>query len=79
MMTWSKNNIDSIFSLLRKMAQVHLERRRRDKNSSRPEDIETVSSNLGAESLEQAIILFSLSPSLFLCLPLSVSLYLSLR
>ena len=44
MMTRSKNNIDTIFSLLRKMAQLHLERSRRDINSSsRQEDIETVS------------------------------------
>ena len=46
-MTSSKNNIDSILSLLRKMAQVHLERGARDNNSIRQKEQETV--RLGEE------------------------------
>ena len=44
MMTSSKNNIDSVFCVLRKIAQVHLQRGGRDSGDSRRQETDTVSS-----------------------------------
>ena len=43
MMTSSKNNIDSVFCVLRKIAQVHLQRGGRDSGDSRRQETDTVS------------------------------------
>ena len=43
-MTSSKNNIDSVFCVLRKIAQVHLQRGGRDSGDSRRQETDTVSS-----------------------------------